>query len=432
MGITSKRTLVFAAAACLILVGLNADAEDIKLQVGITGNNTLRGLDDPVTVAQMPEVSRLLQAVADEPRSAEFIGQSLRDSEADLDRLVELGLLKEWDGRYAISFNYLTVEDHDLLMTALAPFAESLAQSYRDRWPEFEASFSAYDAQGVAAGEIAYALIGAFSLDWDGLDITAEKDLRITADNLPLGREFVVWAKEKSSEINTKGLYWGSHNTVVEGVRFTTFGDHHSLPRLGFPDLLWSTSSRVAKIDDAPRSLGMSVYKALVPYYQNDFLKDAGAILRLLRQGPVTGQSVSAMAGVGQERSDALLELLQELQYVQAKDGSFSLATPYFSLADKAMTDAVRALGWQIMDDWLDNNAASVKDSLQQLNAIQFGVPYRQLFTEIWHYLFGMANRSLVESGHFADPYADERLSKGMIPFAFDAELLQLKTEVRN
>ena len=432
MNINSKRTLLFAAAACLALAGPNVWAEEIRLQVGVTGNNALHGLEDPVTVAQMPEVSNLLQAIADQPRSADFIEQSLRGSRANLDLLLELDLLKKWDGRYALSFNYLTVEDHQLLIRALAPFAESLAQSYRDRWKEFEASFSAYDAAGVTRGEVAYAIIGAFSLDWDGLDITAEKDLRITAENLPHGRDFVVWAKEQSSEINSKGLYWGSHNTVVEGVRFTTFGDHHSLPRLGLPDLLWNMGSRVAAIDDAPRSLRISVYQALSPYYQDDFLRDAGAMLRLLRQGPASGQSVSAMTGVGQDRADAILELLQELQYVRAQDGSFVLAVPYFSIVDKPMVDAVRAMGRQVMDAWLEQNGAAVKDSLGRLNAIQFGVAYQQLFTEIWHYLFGMANRSLVESGHFADPYADGRLSKGMIPFAFDVELLQPGTEARN
>jgi hypothetical protein len=125
----------------LILVGPKVCADDIKLQIGVTGNNALSGLDDPVTVAKIPEVSKLLQAIADEPRSVDFIERSLRDSKANLNLLVELGLLKEWYGRYAISFNYLTVEDHQLLMTVLAPFAESLAQSFRDRWPEFEAAF---------------------------------------------------------------------------------------------------------------------------------------------------------------------------------------------------------------------------------------------------------------------------------------------------
>jgi len=416
--------LASIAAVCLLLTAVDMQAGDIALQVGITGSNSLKGLKDPVTVAKFPEVSVLLQAVADEPRSAGYIERSLANSKASLDLLLELGLLRAWGDRYAIGFAYLTLEDHALLMTALAPFAESLAESFRDRWPEFTALFDAYDARGVAVGELAFAAIGAISLDWDGLEITAQKGLRITADNLPDGREFLIWAKEQSNEVNNRGLYWGSHNTVANGIQFTTFGDHYSLPRLGLPDLLWGTSKRVADIDGAPRPLGIRLDNALKPYYRDDFLKDSGAILRVLREGPATSRSVSVEAGVDEGHAYAILALLQDLHYVRGGEDAYVLAIPYFSLADKPMIDAVRALCWQLMDVWLDDNSAAVKDGLGGLNAIQHGVPYEQLFTEIWHYLFGMTNKALVESGHFADPYADERLFKGMMPFAFDTEIL--------
>jgi hypothetical protein len=69
---------------------------------------------------------------------------------------------------------------------------------------------------------------------------------------------------------------------------------------------------------------------------------------------------------------------------------------------------------------------------LRDLTSLQYGVPYEHLFTEVWHYLFGQTNRALVRSGHFADPYAADRVSKGIIPFAMHTDLLDLKTEVRH
>lgn len=146
--------------------------------------------------------------------------------------------------------------------------------------------------------------------------------------------------------------------------------------------------------------------------------------MRLLRERPATSQIVRAMTGMGKGRADAILTFLEEIHYIRAGKDAYVLAIPYFSLADKPMIDAVRAVGWRLMDVWLEQNSAVVEDGLGRLNAIQYGVPYRQMFTEIWHYLFGMANKALVQSGHFADPYAGQRLSKGMIPFAFDAEIL--------
>lgn len=431
MNTARARGLVSIIVTVLTLAAAQpAHAGGVTLQVGITGSNSLEGLQDPVTVAQIPEVSELLQAIADSPRSADYIAQSLGDSKVDLGLLVELDLLKRWNSGYAIGFNYLTLEDHDLLVTILAPLAENLAQSYRDSWPEFESIFSAYGAESVDVGELAYAVIGAMSLDWDGLDITAEKELRITADNLPGGRDFVIWAKEQSSEKTVRELYWGSHNTVVNGIQFTTFGDHYSLPRLGLPDLLWSTSSRVANIDAAPRTLRVSVYKALQPYYQDDFLGDAGAILSALRDGAVTVDSAAASTGADKKRTEAILALLEELQYV-ARDGeSFILTTPYFSTADRPMIDAARELSGLLMEEWLDLNGATVEAKLEGLTARKYGVPYRQLFTQIWHYLFGLTNKALVASGHFADPYAEGRVGKGMIPFVFNADLLELRTEL--
>jgi len=433
MNAISTRSLAFVAVMVLLIAATEQlQAGEITLQVGITGNNRLEGLQDPVTVAQIPEVSELLQVIADKPRTADYIEQSLDESKVDLQLLVELGLLKQWDGGYAISFNYLTLEDHDVLVTTLTPFAESLARLYRDRWSEFESVFKAYDVESVDMGELAYAVIGAMSLDWDGLDITADKDLRITADNLPGGRDFVIWAKEQSSDKNVRELYWGSHNTIVDGIQFTTFGDHYSLPRLGLPDLLWSTSNRVVKIDAASHTLGMSIYRALAPYYQDDFLTDTGAVLSALRESAGTIDSIAGSTGIDKERTEAIFTLLLELQYVKRDRSLYTLTTPYFSHADKPMIDAARELSWLLINEWLDQNYSTMEAKLDRLSVRKYGIPYRQLFTEIWHYLFGLTNKALVLSGHFANPYAEERVSKGMVPFVFNADLLDSRTGLKH
>jgi hypothetical protein len=427
-----RRTILSGLLALFFAYMPLCVAAEVTLQVGITGDNKLQGLEDPVTVARLPEVTGLLQRLADQPRDSGYIEQALQGSEVSLERLLGLSLIKQHGEAYAIGFNYVTLEDHDTLIKVLEPYAEDLAQRYRDAWHEFEAIFAAYEVPGVPVGETAYAVLGAMSLDWDGLDLTAEKGMRITAKNLPAGRDFVLWAKEQSAESHVKGLYWGSHNTESNGVRFTSFGDHYSLPRMALPDLLWIAGNRVAAIEGAGKSLRMSLHSALAPYYQDDFLADVARIMRLLRTAAQSPASVSRQTPLAPERASAILELLRELQYLSEEEGLYALATPFFSMADQPMTDAARALSWQLMDDWLDRNGAAVEDSLGELTAIRYGVPYKQLFTQIWHYLFGLANKALVESGHFADPYAEERLAKAIVPFAFDQELLDLQTEARS
>jgi hypothetical protein len=98
MNTPSFRSIIsIIVALFLIAVAEYTRAEDVTLQVGITGSNSLEGLQDPVNVAQLSEVPELLQAIAEKPRSADYIEESLSDSEADLALLVELGLVKPWD-----------------------------------------------------------------------------------------------------------------------------------------------------------------------------------------------------------------------------------------------------------------------------------------------------------------------------------------------
>ena len=53
-------------------------------------------------------------------------------------------------------------------------------------------------------------------------------------------------------------------------------------------------------------------------------------------------------------------------------------------------------------------------------------LPFETVYTEVWHFIFGIANRVLVEEGLFADPYAEERKSKGFIPAVWAKGLSEL------
>jgi hypothetical protein len=46
-------------------------------------------------------------------------------------------------------------------------------------------------------------------------------------------------------------------------------------------------------------------------------------------------------------------------------------------------------------------------------------VPFTESFTMVWHYIFGITNRRLVEAGLFADPYNEKRKFKGFIPLVY-------------
>jgi len=88
------------------------------------------------------------------------------------------------------------------------------------------------------------------------------------------------------------------------------------------------------------------------------------------------------------------------------------------------MVNAVLRLSRDVMTDWLAQRHSAIRQQLAGLSAVKAGVPYGDMFTQIWHYLFGTTNRMLVEKGLFADPY--RRAAPGFIPAVWDPGLVSM------
>ena len=80
------------------------------------------------------------------------------------------------------------------------------------------------------------------------------------------------------------------------------------------------------------------------------------------------------------------------------------------------MVDAIRALGREIMIRWHEENYDGIREALSDLTPGRNDVPFERVYTEIWHFAFGIANRTLVEAGLFADSYAADRRYRGFHP----------------
>ncbi len=401
----------------------DVDSHYLELSVGITGTNTLTGLNDPITVLRMTEVSHLMQDIADTPRDRAFIQKALNGSKVDLDALVALGLIRERAGLYVIGFPYFTQEDHELFVSVLDGYADLLVADYEDNWSEFEELLSLYELESVPQGAVAYAVLGAFSLDWDGLTITAESHYRVTADNMPLGFDFIPWAKEQASPDSLKGIYWGSHNAVYDGMRFVTFGDHVPRARVGLPDFMWSINGGIRRMRGQTTDLSRAAQRALQPYYQTDAMTDIGNLLFAMRDGAVTIEAIAAESGTDRGRVENLLSLLEGLNYVRRSGDRFDLIVPVLGEQDYAMLRAARDLSNRIIIDHLNAHYAPAKSALSGLSGVRNGTPYEQLYTQGWHYLFGLVNRKLAEKGYFIDPYAEDRDYVGFAPFVFKTSI---------
>jgi hypothetical protein len=412
------------AIACGLL-SLAAAAPAARAQVppdllsyGIVGVES----GDYFAVMSRVEVQKLLLDVAAAPRRAEFLDGALQGTGVTRQRLEGLGLVRRHGEEYVLSFTLLTASDVPRIRKVSDGYARSLAAELLARRPELDAALAPYQATGVDRRAVAYILLGCFSLDWDGLAVTAEKGYRTVASLRPNGDRYVPTAEQKTAQ-TLQGIYWGSHSMREEEAVFTSFGDHFSLPRQAFPDLVWHLPGRPAKGPPLPEplaaALGRVVQTAMKPA-----TRQAGRMMLALRDGGRSADELAMAAGITLEEAKPLLDLLVELQYVERGEGAsgrYVARIPVFDERDKAMIQRVVAIGRRVMTGWLAANYERIKADLADLTPLRFGVPFGEGFTEIWHYIFGAANRHLVEAGLFADPYASERSYKGFIPVVYSA-----------
>ena len=421
------RVMQLAAAASAILVQVSpAVAQPRDYSVSGAASVQSSGLYNPYTLLARKDV----QAIADEalkgPITERRLSSILRDSEITVDHLVATDVLTRLpDGTYRLAMTVFTIEDRLLLDRVGDTLGRSLAQAVLARRADFDRILGSYDMPGVDPALVRMALIGCLMLDWDGLRVTAESGFRTAAVRKANGDEFQMVLRERTPLATSRALYWGSHNAPAAGgtVRMSTFGDHHpGSTRAAFPDLTWIVEERdFGRVARSPVSSQLAKAFAAEMAESQDI---AALIMRHLRTGPASAETLGAAASQTAERTRRVLDLLTSLQYVELKDGQYHAAVPVFTVErDGEMLRAFRALGRQVMLEWLTQNYPEAQRQLDSLAALRAGVPFKTMFTEIWHPIFGWANYHLVREGLLHDPYGPKARFVSFVPFVWDARL---------
>ncbi|MBL8222513.1 MAG: hypothetical protein JNL62_24960, partial [Bryobacterales bacterium] len=113
--------------------------------------------------------------------------------------LAELRLLRRDKDRYTIAFTLLLADDVRRIRVLAEKHARILADSILAHRAEIEQLLATYTTPGVAKGDIAFIVLGCFSLDWDGLAILKAKGLRTGESPHPDGK-YVPWAEERIAD----------------------------------------------------------------------------------------------------------------------------------------------------------------------------------------------------------------------------------------
>jgi hypothetical protein len=381
----------YAAFALILCAPLGWSQEDRILNYAHVGSASCKGGPCWSAIDRL-EVQRALLAAAKTPQTASDLTSLLGNSGTTLSDLETLRLVQRQNDRYHIAFTLFPADDVRRSRALAEVQARSLADLVLARRSEIEAALRAYSAPGVDPRDVAFIVLGCFSLDWDGLRITKAKGYRTETGAARPDGYYVPWAEERidapyRSYCYSSSIYQGEAGTV-------TVGDGTSDDR-----------SLVSMWRDEPRGLAL------------------GKMLLAMRNGEATLEGLARAAKVPAPDAKRMLAELSRRQYVRIVGDTYGVNLPVLSQQDRQMVSRLRKIGRDAIEAWLAAHYSKLESELAGLAPARAGVPYAETFNWIWHQVFGRANALLVEAGLFSDPYAEGRTWRRHTPAVFHRAL---------
>jgi hypothetical protein len=410
------------------------------LKYGVTGEvseGSPPELHPQRLLRSIPLQSFLLQLAKKPPFSRSFADSLLGDNGLTTEQLIQCGIVREEQGNIWIDCNLLTKEDIAMILPITKRYAGLLAREYISRRIMFERMLNEYKTVGTLDVHnkernkvLLFILIGCFSLDWDGLELTAKENLRSRSKTRSNG-QYTVWAMEESTNLIFKEYYKGSHSVANDSIVMTTFGDHYSLPRYALPDIFWLNPQKEMVNPLVKDSVKMLFH--LVRISDEDTLtKQLLQLCRLCTQS-ITFEQLLRQTNLSRDQLDARLQFLQILGYIRLVKNTkdmYKLSVPYLRDNDSAVVHKIVFESRKIMSNWLRQHYVPLQQELSALplSSMRNHVDFRQIFTELWHFLFGYTNQILVKKGLFTDPYGKKYDFKGFVPFLWSKKLETITT----
>lgn len=367
-------------------------------------------------------VQRLLLEIAQTPRSKEFLESRLQQTKFDIKALLDLGLVRQQEDLYLISFLLFSRDEEHRMREITDWHASMLANSILNRRAEIEEVIKGYRLPGVNPRAVLYIILGCFSLDWDGLALTEEMGCwsqpSLFRRIFPRTRIYAWYPPELSPELSRRGFYKGSHSTRYGKSILVSFGDHEIQPRHAFPDILWAQSGY-------PDSLTLRFKEIVGKQSEKTAGKQIASLMSALRKGEMNLADLAKAVGTSENQANRLVDFLVGLLYLNNNDGKYSARIPVLTARDALIVRRIRQIGREELEHWLEFGYPQLHKELKEFAPFRHGVSQSDLFYSIWHDIFGAANRMLVESGLFANPYSELYGAKGIIPAVFESSLYE-------
>lgn len=356
--------------------------------VGSVGDSTTPATNATYAMYGHPEIQQLLLDVAAKPRERAYVETALHSTGISLGDMVQNGSLRLDGDVYKLNLSLLTRADQEIVRRATDKYSHALAEAVLARRKNIEAALQTYDVPTVKKGALAFIVLGCFSLDWDGLDLNEKTGYIAAPPKRSGGGQFSVMAEELGG-LALKQIYWGSYTWGAGKYRVTVFGDPFS-------------PSKDMTLTPALQSLG-----------DDSLWQRIGDVLFALRERPRTADESTAATKLPSTTVQELLAAMEKVDYIHRQNGRYVAIAPVLTSRDQKMVADLMLLGRDAMKDWLKKDYEPFRESVKEISPLRAGVPFPEVFAQLWHYIFGIANQKLVEAELFSDPYAADHVQKG-------------------
>ncbi len=367
---------------------------------------------NPFKVTRQEHAPEILFLLNLEPLSMNELSSRLGVGVETVSRLLQdlsrINAVVEKDGKWSVLFPIFTKQDIRLVSEKTRKPAVRLAEEIMGMGLKLKEQLAELScARQVETGKLMFAVVGCFILDWKALETLNEKDLSLCSrKQQPGGRRYVLLGREEGAgEGLYDKMYWGSHSNRFGRITFTSFGDHAGY-RYAFPDLAWNLNSLILRREEngLPDWLQGKIKEAF-NVFQTGCMLELGRMLLLLNdEGPMGVSLLREKLGLEKEQAENLLKLLADMKYVSLSGDKVGLNYPVFTASDKTVIEDV----WRILSGLVEKEACEYFNSLQaelaEITPIHRGIDPREIYTDVWHWVFGWANRIMAERGFFFDP----------------------------
>ncbi len=375
------------------------------VEFGICGDldphNTPKELN-PLLTLKKDEVGQMLLKLNRLPMEKGQLMEEYENLKDDIEKLLKLGALKEDDKVY-VNFTLLDAEDSRFIFEGCGSYAKELCELILEQKDDIFEILDQYKNTLVSKEKLAFFIIGCYLLDWGSLELFRMWDIANHKKTQPGGNEYTLWGEEEVDQM-LKRIYWGGHALKTGDYVFHTFGDHHDYAqRNALPDLF-----HIFPDFDLQ---GGDEFKRLLFEKRKELAIELGEILDTLYQNKNLSSD-----------ENYHIDFLKKIGYIEDLDG-LQVKIPYFTEEEvPIIVEAIKPIIPELRK-WVDTKMPTLEEKLKPIRPLQNGVPFEEVFTQVWHVVFGLTNKYLTEAGMFYDTYED---GKGYLPALFKDDVSKM------